>query len=151
MRAVQHTLLSLSPPPPPPSSSAPSPAPSLLEGRQGMPVVLLLSGISGLLFIISGSCHKYHFCHDKRYLHNFVATKDVFCCDKPVFVATKLCLLWRKFCCNKNILSWQNFCCDKHTFVSTKDVYCHDKHEHVLLTTKLCRDINDTCGSSLQW
>ena len=35
--------------------------------------------------IIGGSCHKYHFCHDK----GFVATNHVFCRDKSMLVATK--------------------------------------------------------------
>ena len=43
--------------------------------------------------IIGGSCHKYHFCRDKRL---FVATKDVFCRDKSKLVATNV------FCRDKN-------------------------------------------------
>ena len=40
----------------------------------------------GLLWsIIGGSCHKYNFCHDKR----FVATKHIFWCNKSMLVATK--------------------------------------------------------------
>ena len=65
--------------------------------------------------IIGGNCHKYHFCHDKTHLlsmfvmtkhvfvttntilscrgkHNFVVTKDVFCCDKHMFIMTKVLL-----------------------------------------------------------
>ena len=80
-------------------------------------------------------------CHDK---HNVVATilllsqKHAFCCDKYVFVATKICLSRQNFCHDKHlfvvtniILSWQNICCDKHIFVMTKDVFCHDKHTSV--------------------
>ena len=40
--------------------------------------------------IIGESCHKYHFCRDKRV---FVATKNVFCHDKNMHVATKTILV----------------------------------------------------------
>ena len=45
--------------------------------------------------IIGGSCHKYHFCHDKCVCHNkhmFVMTKSLFCHDKSMLVVTKLLL-----------------------------------------------------------
>ena len=58
-----------------------------------------------VLFSITGrSCRKYHFCRDKHvsFLSRqtfcrdkhvpFVATNDVFCRDKYVFVSTKVCL-----------------------------------------------------------
>ena len=76
-----------------------------------------------------------NFYHDK---HIFVATKDMFCCDKYVccdgskLVTTKIIFVATKTC-----LSQQKLCRHKHTFVATKDVFCHDK--------------NDTCGSSRQW
>ena len=46
--------------------------------------------------IIGGSCHKDHFCCNKK----FVATKLSFCCDKSAccdktFVVRKVCLLWQ--------------------------------------------------------
>ena len=73
-------------------------------------------------------------------------TKDMFCCDKHVFVMTNVSLSRQNFCCNKIIfvvtnicpeksfvatkicLLRQKFCSNKHTFVTTKDVFCHDKH-----------------------
>ena len=36
--------------------------------------------------IISRSCHKYHFCRNKK----IVMTKDVFCRNKSMIVTTKL-------------------------------------------------------------
>ena len=38
--------------------------------------------------ITGGSCHKYHFCHDKRV---FVLTKHVFCHDKRILAVTNFC------------------------------------------------------------
>ena len=89
-----------------------------------------------------------------------------YACHDKTLVATKLCL------------SRQKFYLDKHTFVMTKDVFCCDfffllSHDNLFFTTKLssrqayfchnkrcilsflsqqihvCRDKNDTCGSSL--
>ena len=97
--------------------------------------------------IIGGSCHKCHFCRDK----------------KACFVATKVCLPRQTFC--RYIIMFvvtKYFCRDKHTFVVTKDVFCRDKHVFVAIKvslsrqnglsrqTRICRDKN-TCGSSRQW
>ena len=71
--------------------------------------------------MIGGSCHKWHFCRDGRFV--FVATK-LFCRDKSMLVATK------------RICDGKIHCHDKHSFVATKDVFCRDK--------------NDTGGSSRQ-
>ena len=70
--------------------------------------------------ITGGSCNKYHFSRDKR----FVATNTVvvFCClDTNMLVATKLLSLQNYVCCDKN-LSWQNYVCrDKHVY------FCHER------------------------
>ena len=47
----------------------------------------------------------------RRDKQTFVTTKDVFCCDKLTFAATKL----------------QTVCPDKHTFVEKKDVFVATK------------------------
>ena len=74
---------------------------------------------------------KHVFCHDKSML---VATK--------VFVATKLCLLflsWQNFCCDRHVFVMtkvllQHVCHDKHNFVATTSCLfkasfcCHKRH-----------------------
>ena len=73
--------------------------------------------------ITGGSCHKYHFCRNKKFVMthtclsqqntcllqqnmSFVTTKV--CCS---FVMTKLCLSWQNIFVAANIiLSWQKFC-----------------------------------------
>ena len=55
-----------------------------------------------------------------------------------------LSFLYRKNFCRDKIMFGQKFCRDKHTFVATKDVFCRDR------TRVVCRDKNDTCGSSRQ-
>ena len=66
----------------------------------------------------------------------FVTTKHIFCHDKSMLVATKVCLLWQnifvatKVFCDK-YLSWQTCVCHDRSFVTTKDVFCHDKHMFV--------------------
>ena len=83
--------------------------------------------------------------------------RQKFCCDKHVFVATKVCLSRQKLCRDKimfvvdflnlffprakrfvatNICFRNKTCHHKNTFVATKDVFCRDK--------------NYTCGSSRQ-
>ena len=78
---------------------------------------------------IGGTCHKYHFCCNKK------------------FVVTNMCLWQHVFCHDK-----QNFCCDKIMFVMTKYFCCnnfrHDKH--MFVATKFCCNKNGTCGSSCQ-
>ena len=84
----------------------------------------------GLKDITGGSCHKYHFCHDK----SFVMIKHIFCCNNSMLVATKVCLSWQNILVMTNnfvvteVLSRQAyFCCYKHMFVVTKDVFCRNK------------------------
>ena len=72
---------------------------------------------------------RQKFRRDKR-VFVFVATKHVFCRDKSMLAATKL------FVAIKLCLSRQNI------FVATK-VYLSRQ-------TRVCRDKNDTCGSSRQ-
>ena len=69
---------------------------------------------------IGSSCHKYHFCHDKKQTNK---QKTRVCHDKTSFVATKVCRSIQKLC-----LSRQNVCRDKHVFVATKVL---DKHTFV--------------------
>ena len=79
--------------------------------------------------IIGGSCHKYEFCRDKSF--------DVFCCDKSMLVATKLCLSQQAYFCHDKkktcfvatkVLFRQKYVCRNKSFVATKDVFCRDKH-----------------------
>ena len=119
-------------------------------------------------------CDKTIFCCDKSML---VVTKLLWwqngvCCDKiflwqnicqdkhtfvvTAFVTTDMFVTRKSFVATNIILSWHMFCCDKHTFVMAKDVLCCDKHVFVGTNTclsqqKVCRDKNDTCGSSCQW
>ena len=55
----------------------------------------------------------------------FVATKDVFCRDKHMFVATKVCLSGQNFCREKAMFAATNICREK-SFVTTK-IFCHNK------------------------
>ena len=59
------------------------------------------------LSISGGSCHKYHFCHDKSLLQ-----QTWVCHDK-----TRL-LLWQKYACLDNIFG------GKHNFVATIVLFC---------------------------
>ena len=58
--------------------------------------------------IIGGSCHKYHFCHDK---HIFVMKNTCLSQQKTcfvvinMFVTTKVCLSQQNFCHNKNFVT----------------------------------------------
>ena len=77
--------------------------------------------------IIGGSCHKYQFCRDKR------------------FVVTKLCLSRQTLCRDKHML-YQNACRDKQVFVAT-EIFCRDKHNFVatkmILVAMIKNDRND--------
>ena len=75
--------------------------------------------------------------------HICVATKDVFCRDKSMLVATNIFLSRQIFVVAKALsrqtfFSRQNVCHDKHTFVTTKDVFSRDNH--VTVETCICRD-----------
>ena len=109
-----------------------------------------LSQLAVQTHIISGSCHKHHFCRDKC----FVATKHVFCCNKSMlavttFVATKLCLSWQNIFCHKtfvvtNICGDKRVCCEKSKLVMTtllprQNYICHDKNMFVTTSILLSR------------
>ena len=95
--------------------------------------------------IISGNCHKYHFCRNKT----SVATSMCLSWQNTSFVVTKVRLLRQNFCCNKITFVTTKYFCRNKTVVATnicrnKNVlwqayFCHDKrHEkQVLVTTKL--------------
>ena len=108
--------------------------------------------------IIGRSCHKYHFCHDKRFVmtnmclsrqicvcrnkHVFVATKYVFCRDRS-FVATKVCLSRQNFCRNKHVsLATKIFCRDKHNFVATKLLSCLSRQKNIQYNITLLPSVN---------
>ena len=115
--------------------------------------------------IIGESCHKYHFCRDV-----FVATKHVFCRDKSVLVAKKLCLLRQHIFVASGPLSRQNICRNKHNFVATsmflsrqktcfvvtnaclsqQTRVCRDTHMFLSRQNYVCRSKNVTCGSFRQ-
>ena len=90
--------------------------------------------VTDVKYIIGGSCYKYKFCRDKSFgtntctkvrlfatklltgdLHNFVATKDLFCCEKHVFVLS----LPNSVCCDNYFVATSIFCRDI-TVVATK-------------------------------
>ena len=117
-----------------------------IHGRRSYP------GWSMFGFIICGSCHKYHFCRGKT----FIATNTC-------FVATKVCLSRQiqTYFCRTKLLSRQNyFCCDKLTqtrvnrdktrLLSRRKYACRDKRRVLSRLTRVCRNKNDTCGSSCQ-
>ena len=85
--------------------------------------------------LLGGSCHKYHFCHDK---HVVVTTKHVFCRDKSMlvvtqlFVATNKCLLRQLFVVTK-VLSRQKYYVSTNIILSRQAYFCRDK-------TRVCRD-----------
>jgi len=89
---------------------------------------------------------------------NMILSRQKFCHDKHIFVATKDVYDWRELP-QSIILSRQTFCHTKHTFIVTKDVFCylcklclsqqnvcHDKHVFVatniilLRQAYVCRD-----------
>ena len=85
-------------------------------------------------YIIGGSCHKYHFCRDKRF-----ATTNI-CRDKHNFVATKVCHKYATQVCHK-----YNFCRDKTRLLSRQKYACRDKtfatkKTIVFVATDICRD-----------
>ena len=102
-----------------------------------------LQASSNLSTIIGWSGYKYHFCCNK---HVFVATKVLsrqayFCHDKrPVLTRqTRVCRDKSKLVATK-LLPWQNYvCCNKHTSIATKDVFCHDNQAFVPTKTCLSR------------
>ena len=69
-------------------------------------------------------------------MHTFVVTKDVFCRDKYVFVATKLCLSQQtKYFRNKMFVTTNILLLRKKTcFVANKDVYRREKYVFVATT-----------------
>ena len=108
------------------------------------------------IFVTTNPCllRWLFFGHDK---HTFVASRDVFCCDK--YVCHDKSLSWQKFCHNKMMLVATNICRDK-IFVTTK--MCDNKslvmtsillswQKTCFVTTRVCCDKNDTCGTSRQW
>ena len=80
-------------------------------------------------FIIGGSRHKDHFCSDK----SSVATNTYFWRQNTSFVATKECL------------ARQNTCLSRQAY------FRHDKRRVLSREKRVCRDKDDTCGSSRQW
>ena len=100
--------------------------------------------------ITGGSCHKYEFCRDKSF--------DVFCCDKSMLVAKKLCLSQQAYFCHdkktKLVLSRLKFCCGKNMFVATKVLWrqktCFVVTNTCLKRHNFCRDKYHTCGSCRQ-
>ena len=65
--------------------------------------------LSRQIFIRTNMCLS----RQKWYLHNFVATKAVICCDKHAFVT-------KNICCDRSFVTTKIVCHDKHNFVTTK-------------------------------
>ena len=111
---------------------------------------------AGKQSIIRESCHKYHFCRDKRQTYlcrdkisNAILSRQTFCRGKHTFVATKTC-----FVATNMSLRRQNT-----SLVATKVCLsvvttrvCPDKRSNVIRSrqTRVCRDKNYTCSSYRQ-
>ena len=99
----------------------------------------------------------------------FVETKHVYCRDKSMLAATKLCLSQQACFCRDKYLSRQKYVCDtclsrqiflvtkvclsRQKYLSRPKYVCRDKHTFVatsiiLSGQNICHDRNDTCGSS---
>ena len=91
-------------------------------------------------------------CRDKTFVaanicfnkHNFVPTSIL------LSWLTQVCLLHQNYVCHDKYLSQQNI------FVMTKlllwqTYFCSDKRHVLSKQTRVCRNKNDTCGSSRQW
>ena len=73
--------------------------------------------------VVTNTCLlQQKICHDK---HTFVARKDVFCCDKHMFIMTKVSLSQQNFCCDKIMFVATNIRCDKN--MSWQACFCHNK------------------------
>ena len=86
----------------------------------------------------------------------FVGTKDMFCCNKHMFVVINVCMSRQNFCHDKIMFVVKNIYCVKHMLVVTKVLsqqayFCCDKRHVLSWQTCVCRDKNDTCGHSCQW
>ena len=91
-----------------------------------------------VITIIGGSCHKYHFCGNKRSVmtNMSVVTNMFLSWQNMSFVTTKVCSSQQNFCRDKIMFVATNICHDKHVFVTTKVLswqayFCHNKR-HVL-------------------
>ena len=100
--------------------------------------------VTDVKYIIGGSCYKYNFCRDNSFgtntclsrqntsfvatkvrlfatklltsdLHNFVATKDLFCCEKHVFVLS----LPHSVCCDNYFVATNIILSRQAYFVAT--------------------------------
>ena len=95
--------------------------------------VLLVGAATSVIFVATKVFSRQTcVCCDESFVttNMFVVTKQLFCHDKSMFVATKLC--------QDKYLSgqiWQNVCCDKHNFVTTK----------LLLWQKMCFVVTNVC------
>ena len=101
-----------------------------------------------------GSCHKYHFCHDKSFVTTNICHDKCVCHNKS-FVPTSILLLQQKMCYveTNTCLSQQNFCWNKKWYLSqllpmivllltklmaqTRDKWWH-RPELVDLSFKIC-------------
>ena len=91
--------------------------------------ISLAEAATSIIFIVK---HVFH--SDKSML----AAKTVLS-QQNSFAVTKL-LLQQIFVVTKTCLTWQKFCHDKHIFVVTKDMFSHNKHMSV--TTKTFHNKN---------
>ena len=89
----------------------------------------------------------------------FVATKHVFCSDKHVFDKTRVFRDKSTLVTHtKKIIMFSQqffvfvFCFSFFSFLSRQEYFCRNKtFVCVCVWQNVCRDKNDTCGSSSQW
>jgi len=109
-----------------------------------------------ILTIIGGSCHKYHFSHDKCFVAKALVVTNVFLLwQNTSFVATKVCLLWQLLswrnyiCCDKILLAWQKLCRDKYLVWQTP--VCCDKSFVVTKIILVLRQLRPVISVNLIW
>ena len=86
----------------------------------------MILNVSPLLYLLSSvlqfHAEEWHIYHWRELLQVSFLSRQNFCRDKSMLVATELCFLRQIFVAINIILSRQKFCCDKYIFVATKMV-----------------------------
>ena len=96
-------------------------------------------------------CCGKHFCHAKTFV-----TTNIILSQQAYFYHDKLLSRQTHVCCNKiscrhkSMFVMTSICCNKHTFVAVSILLLQQKMCFVA-TKHVCRDKNNTCGSSHQW
>ena len=87
--------------------------------------------------ITGGSCHKHHFCHNRRCV--FFTTNMRLLRQNTSFVATKICLPGHNFCRDKpNFVATKYFC--NKICLSRQAYFCRYKRYVLSRQTRVCRN-----------